>query len=213
LRSGTYELELKGKPTGLKLDLDRVTLKRGDKVIAKIVRVHPEKPGEIRRFAVGPTDAGSLLSPDGRFVLTGAHEVDGNWELHLWDVVTGKQVRRFQGQRSGSHNIAFSRDGKRIVSGAPHGEGVFIWDTETGKLLRRIPYPFLTSPSTHYVHVWAVAFDPEGKHVYVGSDLGTIEKRSVETGAVVRRYVGHQGFVRNVTNGVRCLAVSRDGRY
>jgi WD40 repeat protein len=44
LCSGSYELELKGKPAGLKLDLDRVTLKRGDKEIAKIVRVPPPPP-------------------------------------------------------------------------------------------------------------------------------------------------------------------------
>jgi WD40 repeat protein len=209
LRSGTYELELKGKPTGLKLDIEKATLKRGDKVIATIERWPP--PGEIRRFAAGD-DACHLLSPDGRFVLTGNHEVNGDFELHLWDVVTGKQVRRFQAQRSGPLVVAFSRDGKRIVAGAAHGAGVLIWDTETGKLLRRIPYAF-TANTPHFVHVWAVAFEPEGEHVYVGGDFGTIEKRSVETGAVVRQFVGHQGFVQNVRNGVRRLAVSRDGRY
>src|SRR5262249_20981731 len=81
---------------------------------------------------------------------------------------------------------------------AVHGEGVFIWDVKTGNLLRRIPYAA--------GHVYAVAFDLEGKHTYVGGDLGTIEKRSVETGAVVKRFVGHLWYVRG-------LAVSRDGRY
>src|SRR5262249_34916012 len=44
LWSGTYELELKGKPTRLKLDLDRVTLRRGDVKIATIKRWPPPPP-------------------------------------------------------------------------------------------------------------------------------------------------------------------------
>src|SRR5262249_14555059 len=53
LRSGTYELELKGAPEGLKLSIDRATLTRGETVLAKIERIEkkpPEKVGEIRRF-------------------------------------------------------------------------------------------------------------------------------------------------------------------
>jgi hypothetical protein len=41
LRSGEYEFELNGKPTGLKLDIERATLKRGKTVVAKITRAPP----------------------------------------------------------------------------------------------------------------------------------------------------------------------------
>src|SRR5262249_1765448 len=39
LRSGVYELKLKGAPEGLKLDIDRVTLRRGEQILAKIERL------------------------------------------------------------------------------------------------------------------------------------------------------------------------------
>src|SRR5262249_49631648 len=39
LRSGAYELELKGAPKGLKLNIDKATLTRGKTVLAKIERV------------------------------------------------------------------------------------------------------------------------------------------------------------------------------
>src|SRR5262249_58662540 len=86
LSSGAYELELDGKPTGLKLDLDSVTLRRGDVKIAKIEREPPPppgpaKPGEIRRFAEEGAGEWALLSPDGRFVLWPVREVDGDWDL------------------------------------------------------------------------------------------------------------------------------------
>jgi WD40 repeat protein len=43
LRSGVYELELKGAPEGLKLDIDRATLTRGEKVLATITKVTPKQ--------------------------------------------------------------------------------------------------------------------------------------------------------------------------
>lgn len=48
LNSGTYDLELKGKPTGLKLDIEKATLTRGDKKFARIERVvaRPAAPAQ-----------------------------------------------------------------------------------------------------------------------------------------------------------------------
>src|SRR5262249_29148716 len=44
LRSGVYELELKGAPEGLKLNIDKATLTRGETVLARITR--GDKPGD-----------------------------------------------------------------------------------------------------------------------------------------------------------------------
>src|SRR5262249_32264645 len=54
LWSGTYELELNGKPSGLKLDIVSVTLKRGDKPIVKIERVNPPPPGPLKPASEKP---------------------------------------------------------------------------------------------------------------------------------------------------------------
>jgi serine/threonine protein kinase len=60
LRSGEYELELKGAPEGLKLNIDKATLTRGKKVLAKIERVVvPAEPGVEPR-------PGQPLSPGDR---------------------------------------------------------------------------------------------------------------------------------------------------
>src|SRR5262249_49364090 len=61
LRSGTYELELKGNPTRLKLDLDRVTLRRGDKVIAKIERVSHVPSPEVQYLIESALRSGMVL--------------------------------------------------------------------------------------------------------------------------------------------------------
>ena len=50
LDSGAYEFELKGKPTGLKLDLERATLKRGDVVIANELVQHDVDASALPAF-------------------------------------------------------------------------------------------------------------------------------------------------------------------
>ncbi len=57
LKSGEYELELKGRPSGLKLDLSKVTLKRGQTVLATI-----EKNGPV---AKKPAKGEVLVAKDG----------------------------------------------------------------------------------------------------------------------------------------------------
>src|SRR5262249_20677278 len=99
LRSGTYELELKGDPEGLKLDLDNVSLRRGETRLAKIERVLPptadwEKVREVHRFVGhGEGIQPVAFSPDGRQILTGAHgpaNMYADCDIQLWDVSTGK---------------------------------------------------------------------------------------------------------------------------
>jgi serine/threonine protein kinase len=53
LESGLYDLELGGKAEGLKLSLDKVTIRRGDTAVATVERrakAVDEKVGEVRRF-------------------------------------------------------------------------------------------------------------------------------------------------------------------
>src|SRR5262249_37573544 len=128
-------------------------------------------------------------------------------DLHLWDAATGKEVRRFRGRRTGPvYSLAFSPDGKRIVSGSgavgnPWGPGeVVSWEVETADLLYRFPAPqggfFLD-----------VAWGRDGKHVFACTWAeGMVWKLDAETGKPVRSFIGHKDLV-------RCLAVSPNGRY
>jgi WD40 repeat protein/tRNA A-37 threonylcarbamoyl transferase component Bud32 len=196
LPSGTYELELPGAPKGLKLSIDKATLTRGETVLAKVERKGWPLKGHAYQIVT------VAFSPDGRLVLTGAGiPVEGTFDcyLQLWDAETGQELRRFKGHRSSIYSAAFSPDGKRIVSNsATPDNSVRIWDVESGKQLKRI------LPLSR-IATLGVVFGLDGKHVF-SCDEAMVRMWEVETGREVRRFVGHRTVV-------RCLAISRDGRY
>ncbi len=55
---------------------------------------------------------GVAFSPDGKYLVTCSH--DGT--VRLWDVASGKEVRRFTGHTGPTFGAAFSPDGKYILT-------------------------------------------------------------------------------------------------
>jgi hypothetical protein len=81
--------------------------------------------------------AALAFSPDGR-VLASADggPVSRFWQanpaqrIHLWDMATGMELMRLDGHESDVTALAFSPDGKRLVSGLANGT-VLTWDIAT----------------------------------------------------------------------------------
>ena len=59
------------------------------------------------------------------------------------------------------NTVAFSPDGKHIVSGSDD-ESVWVWEVSTGNQLKEL--------KGHTNSVTSVAFSPDGKHIVSGSD-------------------------------------------
>ncbi|KIJ46218.1 hypothetical protein M422DRAFT_165567 [Sphaerobolus stellatus SS14] len=84
------------------------------------------------------------------------------------------ELARLTGHRGSISCIAFSHDGKRIVSGS-HDKTIRIWDAETGQNVG--------DPLTgHTEWVQSVAFSHDGKQIVSGSADKTIQIWDVETG-------------------------------
>src|SRR5262245_8029479 len=82
---------------------------------------------------------------------------------YLWDVETGKELRRFQGHAGHISSVAISPNGKQALTAAHRqsglltlAESVRLWDIATGREIRRF-----TSPE------WApdVWFSPDGDRI------------------------------------------------
>jgi uncharacterized protein (TIGR03067 family) len=224
LRSGVYELELKEGGEGLKLSIDRATLKRGETVLARIERVKPppvapkqgdteksrtqppEGVGEVRRFEghTGPVRT-VAFSPDGRLVLSGSGFPEGDKTLRLWEAASGKEIRRFQGHTDQVLSAVFSPDGRRALSSS-NDRTVRLWDVATGKEMLIL--------RGHEGPIFSVAFSPDGGSALSGGFDRTVRLWDLGTGKEVRKFEGHEGWVGAVAfspDGRRAVSGSTDG--
>jgi WD40 repeat protein len=115
------------------------------------------------------------FSPDGKMVL-----VSGGL---LFDVATGKELRKLQGARPVHEAVALSADGRTAAAG--EGNDVMLWDVATGKELRKL------QGSAGAVH--ALAFAPDGTSLAVADLRGEVVLWGVATGKMLRRHKGHEG--------------------
>jgi len=84
------------------------------------------------------------------------------WEDHtarIWDAVTGVELATMRGHRDSVRSIAFSPDGKRLVTGGLD-RTVRVWDSSTGDELLMLPVES---------RVNCVAFSPDGKAIAGGT--------------------------------------------
>ncbi len=164
----------------------------------RVVRLGEVRTGKEVRAFTGHTVGGVLgvaLSPDGTLAASGG----ADRTLRLWDVKTGKELRRCAGITDRVRCVAFSPDGRRLLSGhdGPRSRYlVRLWDVGTGKGLRDF--------KGHTRDVMAVAFLPDGRSALSASMDGTLRLWDVESGKELRR-MEHGG-------GAYDAAVSPDGR-
>jgi WD40 repeat protein len=214
LKAGTYQLELGDKDKGLKLSTSNFTLERGGKVIVR-VRLGPPQIAEVRRF-VGltemPYQAAFCLGGERVVSCGGGDCKDGQWvngsdfALHIWDVRTGRELKRLEGHRGPAFCLAVSPDGKRALSGGGGDDKDFAlryWDLEKGAMIREM--------KGHPGRVQSIVFAPDGRRAYSAGGGNPEDKEwpirawDLETGRPLAPFVGH-GWE------VKCLALSADGR-
>jgi tetratricopeptide (TPR) repeat protein len=110
-----------------------------------------EKAMEVRTLP-DRSNRALAVSPDCRLALSGS-VADGM--VRLWEVSTGRELRRFKGHMSWVLSLAFSGDGRHALSGSADGT-VRLWDVDTGREVRRL--------QGHKDQVWKAVFTAGGQH-------------------------------------------------
>ena len=150
-----------------------------------------------------------VFSPDGRQMLSAYHDTTLKGVIELRDVITGKLIRTFTGHSGVVRSVAFSRDGRHVISmgtgkksmwaGIPstHIDGTIrLWDVATGENFRT-----LTGADTTIMHF--VALSPDGKQLLSAGNVEALKLWDIESGTLVRTF---KDFTQAAT-------FSPDGRY
>jgi WD40 repeat protein len=86
--------------------------------------------------------------------------------VRLYDVASGKEVGVLKGHTRPPWCVAFSPDGKRLVTGGGADQTIKLWDARTGQEIITVG----RAPSD----VTSVAFSPDGRKIVSTSDYGDV---------------------------------------
>ena len=190
-----------GRLVGHAKSVDAVAISRDGKMLASgnwgpTIKLWNLTSKQIDNLAGSASSV--AFSFDGRMLASGF--ADGT--IKLWDVETKREVRTLPHYASRVFELAFTPDGKTLVSSVEVGAMqtlVLLWDVKTGGLLRRL-----------YDHTpeWAFAVSRDGR-MLASQGRGRGVQRSialwnVATGHVLRRYNNAYPF--------EGLAFSPDGK-
>jgi WD40 repeat protein/serine/threonine protein kinase len=136
------------------------------------------------------------FSPDGQTALIGsgyrfAQKVEPG-HIILWDVSTGEEIRRLEGQPYVVFDVEFTADGKQAVSSG-NGPIVLLWDVESGQEIRRFEDLFV-DVNAGGESFWDVAISPDGRTILAPYSKGPIIEWDAETGELINEFEGHDGI-------------------
>jgi WD40 repeat protein len=159
-----------------------------------------ETGGRIRTFqgeveTVSHVSANAVaFSPDGSYAVSG-----GDYGfMRFWDVATGKEIRKIRAHQKAIRSVAFSRNGRYVLTASEDDNTVIMWDMPAGKAIR--------SFAGHSGGVASVAFSPDDRFVLSGSHDKTIRLWDASSGREIRRFVGDEDEGRQLV-----AAFSSDG--
>ncbi len=146
-----------------------------------------------------------LLSPVGRTITNLAVSRNGHFLafeqtccIHVFDSRGGKKLSQITSEKIRRGPMAFTPDGKSLITSAAGGEAIRIWDVATGKERRLLP--------GHHHSVLAIMFSPDGKTIASGGEDGSVRLWEPQTGRELKVLMRDPLYV------PRRVAYSPDGK-
>jgi WD40 repeat protein len=133
------------------------------------------------------------FSADGKFLISAGDDKS----ILVWDVDTGKFVRRLEGSTEWVMCLATSPDGKQIAASG-FDRTIRIWDLSTGTKVKDIP--------ANQQIVIALAWSPDGRMIVSGGQDKKIRFWDVASAAETRVIEGH-------TDQIFAVAIHPNGQW
>ena len=167
-----------------------------------------ESGERLRQFA-GHTNwvFGASFNDDGSRIISGSRDQS----LALWDAAAGELLHGYLGEAGGALQTMFVPHTRQVISA--HSTGYLrVWDVEDRRIVRQVQDAVQRGTSagmdnTLYSDGELLALDADGRQALTaGAGYNTVILWNVETGDLVRRFVGLDATITAVT-------FSPDGRY
>jgi hypothetical protein len=121
-----------------------------------------------------------------------------NNTVKLWDAVSGREIRTFSGHTEDVYSVAFSPDGKQVLSGSGDNTmNMKLWDVASGREIRTFSGHTNERGFGDTRGVTSVAFSPDGQQVLSGSPDGKVKLWDTASGREIRTF-GHSSSVNSV---------------
>jgi WD40 repeat protein len=139
--------------------------------------------GTIRFRHAGPVNCSAFM-PDGKALITASNDCT----LRMWDIATGREVKRYVGFERAVHQLALSSDGKRLAAaegllGQNEAVQIHIWDVATAKAVSTV--------EGINTRVEGIAWSPDGKTLAVRCRNGIVHLIDAIKGKVLQQFQWH----------------------
>ena len=135
-------------------------------------------------------------------ILNACRRESRGWEYDYLNTLFNSNQQNLTGHTGGVFSVAYSPDGRRIVSG---GGELKVWDAESGEEMLTL--------KGHTSIAYSVAFSPDGRRIVSGSGDQTLRVWGAESGEEMLTLKGHSGTVTSVAfspDGRRIISGSHD---
>jgi WD40 repeat protein len=146
---------------------------------------------EYKRFQTQQWATHIIFSNDGKTLLAGRPTLEGV-VIELWDMESGKVMKRLTAKIGGLRSLALSHDGHLLAMGSDGTEDAPAKPNQIGLKLGLVQILDLSKGEPirtlrgHEAQVSSIAFCPDGKRIASGDSLGNLKLWDLSTGAEQR---------------------------
>jgi predicted Zn finger-like uncharacterized protein len=120
----------------------------------------------------------------------------GDGTAIVWDLASGKQLKRLKGHEGGTENVRITPDGRRAIS-CGRDKLIRIWDTETGECYRNL--------QEHTRRVVSVCIRSDARQAISAGLDKTLRVWDIESGKCIQHLETH-------SFSVNSMCISQDGK-